>query len=321
MARSLRDALLEFGDLAFAISDMFEGDNEEGIDLNDFTEYYPFNKSFDQVVRDLANWIEDIDNAIGGHTFKRESKEAGKKLSESWEGEDEISDLVERAKMLIDDGDDVDEAVQRAIDDGLIYTKSIRTLAEHYDVLPSDSELIGLFYEQLYEDIYNEVSDYWEEVHEEDDEEVEESLKRVKSLIEKRGSKFEFDEDDLVVEVEKVKNILKKNGVETLTDIPFRTIKSKYPNFAKWFERYHKGMEGNDAGELDDNSAPIEEYWESLDDVDFAALLDYIKHRAKQIPLKYYMQHAKLYDSGLDETEVLADKIASGEIKMANGGH
>lgn len=244
----------------------------------------------------------------------------GRKLNETWAGEDVISNLVDRAKSMIDDGDDLDDAVQRALDDGLIYTKDIRTLAEHYDVLPSDGELVSMFYEELYGDVYNEASDYYDEVHEDDDEDFEESYRRVKSLVEKRGEKFVYDEDDLVVEVQKLKDVYKKKGADALAGTPFKTIRLKYPNFTKWFEKYHAGMEGNDDGELDENSTPIAEYWEVMDDVDFDSLFDFIDHKGKQIPIKYYMKHAGSYDSGLDETENMKELIQTGQIQMANGG-
>lgn len=331
MARSIRDTLLEFGDLAYAISDMFEGDNEEGIDLNDFTENYPFNKSFDQMAWDIGNWIEDIDNAIGGHTFRRESKEIKEAYDdEPVTGEKVLDSLIRRAESWIDDDYSLDDAVARALDDGLIYTVDIRALAEYYDALPRDNELIGLFYEDLYGDVYSAVSDYYDEVHEHDDEVEEdeddfgESFKSYtvpKKLVEKRGQKFEFDEKALEKELKEVKKIFDDQGAEGLADMSFGIAKRKFPNFIKWFERYHEGMESNDKGDLDENSTPVDEYWAFMDDVDFKALFEFIKERAQQTAVKYYMQFADLYDSGVDETEVLADKIANGEIKMVNGGH
>lgn len=334
MSRSLVNALRDLCDYFYAVADMYEGENAEGIDLNDFNseeDYeYPFDKDFNEVANDVANWVNYIDDAIGSHTFKTNGKvdmshlhlsdslKENKKLNETWAGEDVISDLIDRAKSWIDDGEDLDDAVSRALDDGLIYTKDIRTLAEHYDVLPDDGELISLFYEELYGDVYNEASDYYDEVHEdEDDEEFEESYKRVKSLVEK----YDYDEDELKVELGTIKEIFNKKGVDELVSIPFEVIKTKYPNFTVWFERYHKGMEGDDKGKLDDNSTPIDEYWDLLDEVDFKALFDFIDARGKQAAIKYYIKNAGMYDSGLDETEVLADKVKNGEIKMVNGGH
>lgn len=323
-------------ELATAIENLLEGwdDNLDGVDLNelDANKYYPFHESLDEIYTDVINWAEEVEEEIASNTFDAKGKidtshihlfdsmKESKKLNETWAGEDVISNLIDRAKSMIDDGDDLDDAVQRALDDGLIYTKDIRTLAEHYDVLPSDGELVSMFYEELYGDVYNEASDYYDEVHEDDDEDFEESYRRVKSLVEKRGEKFVYDEDDLVVEVQKLKDVYKKKGADALAGTPFKTIRLKYPNFTKWFEKYHVGMEGNDDGELDENSTPIAEYWEVMDDVDFDSLFDFIDHRGKQIPIKYYMKHASSYDSGLDETEDMKELIQTGQIQMANGG-
>ena len=324
-------------DLETAIENLLEGwdNNLDGVDLNELkaNEFYPFEKSLDEVLNDVRNWIEEVEEEIDSNTFDAKGRvdtshlhlfdnlKESKKLNETWAGEDVVSDLIERAKSCIDDGYDLEDAVSTALDDGLIYTKDIRTLAEHYDVLPSDSELISAFYEELYGDVYNEASDYYDEVHEDDEEEVEESFKRVKSLIERRGSKFVYDEDDLVTEVAELKKTYDRDGAEGLTEISYNTIKTKYPNFAKWFERYHEGMEGNDNGVLDEFSVPVAEYWETLEDTDIDALFDFIKDRGEQIPIRYYMKHADSVDFGVDEKEVLDDKIASGEIRLAKGGH
>ena len=98
-----------------------------------------------------------------------------KVLKETWDGENVIDDLVDRAKGYMDEGEDIDDAIMGAIDTGLIYTKDIRDLAIHYDTMPEDSELIEGFIEDLMSDMYNELSDYEPEV-ENDDEETDESL-------------------------------------------------------------------------------------------------------------------------------------------------
>lgn len=101
-------------------------------------------------------------------------KNIKKQLKETWDGENVIDDLVDRAKGYMDEGEDIDDAINGAIDTGLIYTKDIRDLAIHYDTLPSDSELIEGFIEQLWDDMYQELGDYEPEVDEDDDEVVEE---------------------------------------------------------------------------------------------------------------------------------------------------
>lgn len=87
-------------------------------------------------------------------------KEESRKLNETWKGEDVIADLVDRAQSLIDDGNygDVDDCVRQAIDDGLIYSRDIWDLAEHYGVV-DDSELIERYYEELFNDIYSQVEE------------------------------------------------------------------------------------------------------------------------------------------------------------------
>lgn len=95
-----------------------------------------------------------------------------RKLNES--GIDVLYDLIDRAKSWVDDGYDANEAVERAIDDGLIYTDDIADLAIKYGVIGIDT--ISEFYEDLYNDMYSEVSDYADE-QSNDSDEVDESLK------------------------------------------------------------------------------------------------------------------------------------------------
>ena len=328
MSRSIVTVLRELSDACYELADMWEGNNAEGVDLNDFNlddDYeYPFDKDFNEVANDVANWVDYIDDVIGSHTFKTNGKvdmshlhlfdslKESKKLNETWDGEDEIADLVDRAKSWIDDGEDLDDAVARALDDGLIYTHTVRVLADHYDVIPDDSELINLFYEELYGDVYNEVADYYEEVHEDNEEEIEEDYKRIKSLVERRGSKFVYDEDDLNAELLEIKEKFnEKNDFEGLAEIPYRNIVVKYPNFAKWFEKYYEGMESNDEGNLDENSTPIDEYWEFMETPDFKALLKFISEKGKQTASKYYLEIGDVYDpgEGQDETEVALEPM------------
>jgi len=114
--------------------------------------------------------------------LKIELKEDKKEIKESWKGESVIDDLVERATSMIDEGEDVDDAVRQAIDDGLIYTDDIYELAKHYGSL-NDSDIIESYYEDLYSDVYSQVEDYIpnreedeEDDFEDDEETQEESL-------------------------------------------------------------------------------------------------------------------------------------------------
>ena len=129
--------------------------------------------------------------ACGIKTIKKGIKEMKEsKLNETWAGEDVIDDLVDRAQSLIDERNygDVDECIRQAIDDGLIYSKDVWDLAEHYGVV-EDSELIERYYEDLYNDIYARV-----EEPEEDEEDIEESLNTHKHLNE--SITVEIDEDE-----------------------------------------------------------------------------------------------------------------------------
>lgn len=96
---------------------------------------------------------------------KRALKEnmKSKKLNETWAGMDVIDDIVDRAKLWISDGYEVDDAISNAINDGLIYTKDIIDLAEHYGVIDS-GELIERFVDDLYNDIYSKINESSENV-------------------------------------------------------------------------------------------------------------------------------------------------------------
>lgn len=93
-----------------------------------------------------------------------------KKLNESLYSDaiDIVYDLVDRAKSWIDDGDDKDEAISHAIDDGLIYSDDIFALARYFGGI-DDSTLIESFYESLYELMYEKLGDYGQEEDEEEE--------------------------------------------------------------------------------------------------------------------------------------------------------
>lgn len=90
------------------------------------------------------------------------------KVNETFAGEDVINDLVDRAKMKIDEGEDIDEAVRDAIDEGLIYTKDIYSLLEHYGTI-EDSTITESYYDELYSDVYNKVTNKDEASDDEED--------------------------------------------------------------------------------------------------------------------------------------------------------
>lgn len=115
---------------------------------------------------------------------RKKVKESLKRINETWKGEDVIADLVDRAEGYMDDEYDIEDAINQAIDDGLIYSKDIWDLAEHYGVV-EDSELLDRYYTMLYDDMYDKLKDY--EV--EETEEIEESCKKPvkESVLSEKG--------------------------------------------------------------------------------------------------------------------------------------
>ena len=65
---------------------------------------------------------------------------------------DLIADLVDRA--LLEEGDDIDESITSAIDEGLIYNKDIWTVKEFYEGAALDDST----YEELFNDMYSIIS-------------------------------------------------------------------------------------------------------------------------------------------------------------------
>lgn len=89
-----------------------------------------------------------------------------KPLKESWAGEDVIDDIADRAKSMIEEGKDVDEAIFDSIDNGLIYNKDIYALLEHYGSIDAGT-IIESFLDDLYSDVYARVADYAQKSEEE----------------------------------------------------------------------------------------------------------------------------------------------------------
>ena len=90
---------------------------------------------------------ESVDNEIYSAVAKRFDYGAPADFVEV------LADLVDRAMMNKDEGYDTDEAVQDAIDSGLIYHKDIWTIKSNYE----DSLLSDETYESLFNDIYGVV--------------------------------------------------------------------------------------------------------------------------------------------------------------------
>ena len=125
------------------------------------------------VTADLLNVLEKSLEMVNKYKESCEKGENKKDLKETWDGENVIDDLVDRAKSNIDEGADLDDAIMSAIDEGLIYTSDIYDLAQHYGSL-DDSEIIESYYDDLYSDVYSQVEDYEPEVEDEESEEEEE---------------------------------------------------------------------------------------------------------------------------------------------------
>ena len=76
-------------------------------------------------------------------------------FTESYEtdGFNIIDDLVDRAKLILkENGGDREDAIEKAVDEGLLYYDDILVLAQMYNVIDY-SELQDKFYDMLIEDI------------------------------------------------------------------------------------------------------------------------------------------------------------------------
>lgn len=105
----------------------------------------------DQILRDYGVKEESVNEKCGKKEFKK------KNLEESYYA-DVFEDLVDRAKSWKSDGNSNEEAVEKAIDDGLIYNEDIVALADNYGVI-NYGDLISDMYEDLFEDILNKLDE------------------------------------------------------------------------------------------------------------------------------------------------------------------
>jgi len=115
---------------------------------------------------------------------KNESLKEGKKLTETIKGEDILDDLVDRAIMNLKDGidddrTDVESAVEKAIDDGLIHNDDILSLGIHYDAIDTD-DILDNIYSVLTNDLINKVTEKLGETYKSADESLKEEKKPVK---------------------------------------------------------------------------------------------------------------------------------------------
>lgn len=102
---------------------------------------------------------------------------------------DQVADTIDtiKADAPYDDYDELSEAVYYAMDTECIYTSNVRALADYYDVLPSDGELIDLFWDQFYNDVWSNIDE--DELIKGDDDEDEDELFREESRRTRRSAK------------------------------------------------------------------------------------------------------------------------------------
>lgn len=148
------------------------------------------------------------DSIFGLISVLEESCKSKKPLKETFAGQDVIDDLVERAQSMYDDGGygDKDECIHQAIDDGLIYTRDIYSLLEHYGSI-ENATIIESYYNDLFSGIAKKIED------KEDDEEELESLKKDKKEEVKVSSEWDFEEEDKLAE-----ELIKKGELEDYVD-------------------------------------------------------------------------------------------------------
>lgn len=114
---------------------------------------------FDALCGEEGCFEDDDDIQYPANESLKEKKTKKGKLKESWAGEDVIDDIADRAKSMIEEGKDVDEAIFDSIDNGLIYNKDIYALLEHYGSIDAGT-IIESFLDDLYSDVYARVADY-----------------------------------------------------------------------------------------------------------------------------------------------------------------
>lgn len=156
-----------------------------------------------------------------------------KSVKESWEGEDIIDDLVDRAKSLIEEGQDASDAVSEAIDAGLIYTDDIFALAQHYGSI-DDSALIESYYDDLYNDIYSNLD--LDESLKEDVDSL--STADIKKKIENIKKGIADDEERI--------SKMKAEKEETNDENRKRTLDNKIESAEKEVEKKQKTLSDNE---------------------------------------------------------------------------
>lgn len=127
----------------------------------------------------LVNLLRDMLTKKYSEAYNASIKEE-KKLTETIEGENILDDLVDRAILNLKDGidsdrTDVEVAVGRAIDDGLIYNDDILSLGIHYNAVDTEKILADI-YDTLTNDLIGKVTEKLGETYKSTD--VEEKLEQ-----------------------------------------------------------------------------------------------------------------------------------------------
>ena len=102
--------------------------------------------------------VETVETT-GETTATEEVTESKKALKETFKSDEVFTDLKDRA-IANYDGNNIEEAVQQAIDEGLIYDEDIYDLAEKYI---NGGEVLDLYYDFLFDDLYAELKKWDEE--------------------------------------------------------------------------------------------------------------------------------------------------------------
>lgn len=136
---------------------------EEVIDNADPKEIYALAYSYTDVIT-IQNMIKDklskdLEDALEDYIEKEdeEDEETNESLKESFEADDVVLNLVDRAFLILDgakDEDSIEDAVTKALDEGLVYSKDIWNVAQDY---VDDKDLLDLFYEDLRDEVYSRV--------------------------------------------------------------------------------------------------------------------------------------------------------------------
>lgn len=142
-----RDIIMLAGDMAFP-EDIFKL-VKDNVVFN-LTAMFEDDDEIEELYSKAESTTEGVDKKV-----KKQKKLISKKVNEAFDV-DILDDLVERAVMNYKEGNDIEEAIQEAIDEGLMYTDDILSLAGRYI---DASEVLRLYYEDLFDELYDGVKE------------------------------------------------------------------------------------------------------------------------------------------------------------------